>query len=462
MMGPLHEVRPRYHGGSLSDVLPSALAVLGVSAAAAPATRAGRPGPLDPLALADPLGLTGPLAGVRRIAVLLVDGLGWHQLPVAAPYAPTLADLAVRFGRPLTSGFPSTTPTSLVSFGTGAAPGVHGVLGFRVNVPGTDRLLTHIDWPGSPAAGPGFPGGGPASPVGGHRPGGSWPTTDVPAAPDRPPGAVPGPADRPPGEPPGPSGTVPAGDPEPRHWQPLPTQLERARAAGVAVTVVSRPEFATSGLSLAAYGDVGHRGAAEADTLVREMLAALTSGDGPTLVYGYHPDVDRHGHLGGVGSADWCAAVAVVDAMVDRLVAGLPSDAALLVTADHGQLDIPPEARFDLDTDPRLRAGVRVVAGEARVRYLHTVPGATADVLATWSEVLGTAARVVTRDELVAAGWFGPVPEAHLRRIGDVAAVCLGTSAVVASVESPIEAGLVALHGSSTSTEMTIPLLVVR
>ena len=129
---PLDLVRPRYFGGSLSDVLPSALAVLGVAGA-------------------DPLGLTAQLAGVRRIAVLLIDGLGWYQLPIAAPYAPTLTDLAARYGRPLTCGFPSTTPTSLVSLGTGAAPGAHGVLGFRVNVPGTDRVLTHIDWSGSPA-----------------------------------------------------------------------------------------------------------------------------------------------------------------------------------------------------------------------------------------------------------------------------------------------------------------------
>lgn len=156
MTDPLQVVRPNYFGGSLADVLPSALAVLGVDRS-------------------DPLGLAGQLAGVRRIAVLLVDGLGWYQLPAAAPYAPILTDLTGRYGRPLTCGFPSTTPTSLVSLGTGAAPGAHGVLGFRINVPGTDRVLTHINWPGAADDGPDFPGGGPGSPLGGNRPRGSWP-----------------------------------------------------------------------------------------------------------------------------------------------------------------------------------------------------------------------------------------------------------------------------------------------
>ncbi|PMR58082.1 alkaline phosphatase family protein [Verrucosispora sp. ts21] len=378
----LAPVTPEYGGRSLADVLPSALAVLGV------------PGGADLLGLAD------ELAGVRRIAVLLVDGLGWHQLPIAAPYAPTLAGLTATTGRPLTCGFPSTTPTSLVTLGTGTASGAHGVLGFTLRVPGTDRVLNHIEW------------------------------TD---------------------------------DPPPMRWQPVTTALQRARAAGVAVTVVSRPEFGGSGLTVAANRGGDYRGAAGVDALAATMLAALTAGTGPTLVSGYHPDVDRHGHLSGVDSVPWRTAVTDLDALLARLVDGLPSDAALLVTADHGQLNVPAEHRFDLDTDPRLTAGLQVVAGEPRVRYLHVVPGATEDVRAAWSQVLGPAARVLTRDEAVATGWFGPVPEEHLRRIGDVVVVCNDTYAVLASrSESPMLSRLVGFHGADTAAEMTIPLLVVR
>ncbi|MFI7427148.1 alkaline phosphatase family protein [Micromonospora sp. NPDC049836] len=380
--GPLEPVAPRFGGGSLADVLPSACALLGV------------PGAVDLL------GLHPRLAGVRRIAVLLVDGLGWYQIPTAAPYAPTLAGLAATAGTPVTSGFPSTTPTSLVSLGTGTPAGAHGVLGFTVRVPGTDRVLSHIEW---------------------------------------------------------------RGDPEPLRWQPVATWYERARAAGVAVTVVSRPEFAGSGLTLAANRGGDYRGAADADALAVRMLAALAAGSGPTLVSGYHPDLDRHGHLSGVDSAPWRLAAATVDRLLARLVDGLPPDAGLLVTADHGQLDVPAGHRFDLDTDPRLRAGVRVVAGEPRVRYLHVEPGAEADVVAAWSAVLGRAAWVTTREEAVATGWFGPVPEEHLARIGDVVVVCRDTYAVLATrSEPPMASRLVAYHGSDTAAEMTVPLLVLR
>ena len=123
---------------------------------------------------------------------------------------------------------------------------------------------------------------------------------------------------------------------------------------------------------------------------------------------------------------------------------------------------MPAEHRFDLDADPRLRAGVEVVAGEPRVRYLHTVPGARDDVVAAWRAVLGPAAWVATREEAVAAGWFGPVPAAHLSRIGDVVVACHDAYAVLATRTEPdTVARLVAFHGSYTAAEMRIPLLVV-
>jgi hypothetical protein len=380
----LVQVPPRYGEANLTDVLPGVLAALGV------------PGPPDPL------GLAGQLAGVRRVAVLLVDGLGHGLLAAAAPVAPTIADVvAGRLGslRAITAAFPSTTPTGLATVGTGAAPGAHGLLGFFVNVPGTSRVLNHTDW---------------------------------------------------------------GDDPDPYRWQPLPTQFQRAAEAGVAVRVLSRPEYAGSGLTRAVYRGAAYGSAPDPDLLAELMLAALAA-DPPALVYGYHPDLDKAGHRWGLASDRWRTAASDVDRLLTRLVAGLPPDAALVVTADHGQLDVPAEARVDLDADARLRAGVRVVAGEPRVRYLHTDPGATADVLAAWRGVLGAAAWVATREEAVAAGWFGPVAPAHLGRIGDVVVACTGRHAVLAGGSEPAEVSqLVAYHGSWTAAEMIVPLLVIR
>jgi Type I phosphodiesterase / nucleotide pyrophosphatase len=376
--GAFAVTRPEYGTGSLADLLPSVSALLGVPGAD------------------DVLGLRESLDGIRRIAVLLVDGLGAHQLPLLRPYAPILDDLA---GRTLTSGFPSTTPVSLVTLGTGVPPGAHGVLGFTVRRP-DGRVLNHIFW---------------------------------------------------------------SDDPDPMEWQPVPTRFARAAAAGVAVTTITRPEFEGSGLTVSANRGGTFVGAADADALAASMLRALGGGDGPALVYGYHPDLDQAGHLAGVDSEAWRDAARGVDRLLDRLLTGLPPDTALLVTADHGQVNIPYAQRFDLGVDPVLKDGLVGVAGEPRVRYLYTAPGARDDVMAAYRSVLGSSAWVLTRDEAIDGGWFGPVSAEHRDRIGEIVVICLDRAVVLASGwEPPAVASLIGFHGSVTAAEMTIPLLIGR
>jgi hypothetical protein len=379
--GALALVSPAYGKGSLADLMPSVSAVLGVPGAA------------------DVLGLAQHLDGVDRVAVLLVDGLGAYQLPVAAPHAPVLADLAAGGGghaATLTAGFPSTTPVSLVTIGTGALPGVHGVLGFTTRRP-DGRVLNHIQWDDNP---------------------------------------------------------------DPRSWQPVPTCFETAVAAGVPVTLVNKPEFEGSGLTVAAHRGAVFRGASNGAEVASGMLAALSA---PGLVYGYHPDLDHFGHQDGVDSDSWRKAAAGVDALLDQLVHGLPPRSALLVVADHGQLNVPPDGRVDMAGIPSLSAGVVGVAGEPRVRYLYPAPGAVDDVVAAWREVFGVSAWVLTREEAIDRGWYGPVPAEHLGRIGEVVVVCRERAVALAGGWEPAPAGrLVAYHGSVTAAEMTVPLLVAR
>jgi hypothetical protein len=368
--------------GSICDVLPAAAALLGV------------PGAVDRVAV------TESVAGqVDRVAVVLVDGLGWHLLPELAGSAPLLASvLAGGVGRmsELTCTFPSTTPSSLVSLGTGAQPGEHGILGFTLNVPGSDRVLTHIQW---------------------------------------------------------------RDDPPHAEWQPLPSWFERLTQCGVAARAVLPAFFMGSGLTDAAYRGADFRPVHPDDDYAQQAIDELRGA--PGLVYGYTADLDTAAHVFGIGSPHWHEAATRVDALLTRLVEALPANAALLVTADHGGLNVPPQARVDLDTDPRLGAGIRVVAGEPRVRYLHTEPGAAADVQATWSGLLNGRAEVYSREQAVATGMFGPVDPRHLARIGDVVVICTGDAAVLATKHEPPEAArLIGFHGGATAAEMAIPLIV--
>src|SRR5579884_2869973 len=74
---PLRPASPplRSPMGSICDVLPAAAALLGVHGGV------------------DPLGLSESVGEVRRVAVVLVDGMGWHLLPMLTADAPLLASV---------------------------------------------------------------------------------------------------------------------------------------------------------------------------------------------------------------------------------------------------------------------------------------------------------------------------------------------------------------------------------
>lgn len=380
---------PAYGSATLADVLPGVLTALGVPPA--------RPQPGAADLPADPLDLETALRGARRVAVLLVDGLGADLVRAHPDQAPVLNALLSPVGD-LQAPCPSTTPVSLTTLGTGLPPGSHGVLGFVTDVPGEDRALTHTHW------------------------------TD---------------------------------DPDPDTWQARPTAFQQLAAAGVDSTVVGPYAFAGSGLTKAAYRGARYTSAVSPGDLAAMTGHALAAAD-RTLVYGYHAELDLTGHVRGVDSDSWRNQLAVVDAMVGQVVDGLPADAALLVTADHGMLDVPHDTRLDIDEEVELQEGVRLLAGEPRARYVHAREGSAADVLATWQGVLAHRAWVVSREEAVDSGVFGPVDAALAARIGDVVALARGSWAFTATRREKVPSMLAAYHGSLTATELAIPLLLAR
>ncbi|MEW9553167.1 alkaline phosphatase family protein [Nonomuraea sp. NPDC050783] len=303
-------------------------------------------------------------------------------------------------GRTLTAGFPSTTVTSLCSLGTGLPPGEHGMLGMTLAVPGTGHLFNCLRW------------------------------------------------------------TLPGGlSMDPEQWQPAPTVHQRAVLAGVRPSYVAPAEFEGTGLTRAVHRGLRYLAAETVDERIARAHEALREPRAHVTVY--YGDLDTAGHLTGWGSAGWLSRLAVVDDMARRLAEGLPPGSALYVTADHGMVNAT--AKLDVEQEPELMAGVALIGGEARARHLYTEPGAAADVLEAWAETLRGRAWVVSRQEAVESGWFGPrVRDAWLERIGDVVAAPRDGLVLLAPSRHPVEARFIGYHGSLTPAEQNVPLLEVR
>jgi hypothetical protein len=195
---------------------------------------------------------------------------------------------------------------------------------------------------------------------------------------------------------------------------------------------------------------------------VGERISAVVQacGDPGSLTYVYEGELDSTGHRSGSRSWAWDHQLAMVDSFALRLREALPEHVGLVVTADHGMVDISPEGRLDIDEHPELLDGISLFGGEARFRHLYCDAGAVTDVVAGWRGQMGADAWVVTRDEAIDEGWFGGV-DLHVRpRLGDVMVASRGDVAVVSTSRFPHEARLVGLHGSLSSDEMLVPLLV--
>lgn len=251
-----------------------------------------------------------------------------------------------------------------------------------------------------------------------------------------------------------------SGAAEPRRWQRRPGLLGYAAEQGRTVHSVGPVAFAGSGLTEAALSGSTYVGAEALDDRVDATLRLLRGG--PGLVYLYWGHVDKVGHQHGWRSAEWGDALAEADAELGRLARSVPPGTVLLITADHGMVDVDPHRLVDVAGDPSLRTGVELVAGEPRAVHVHALPGTASQVADRWRDRLGDAAVVLERADAVAAGLFGAV-DPHVEPVlGDVVVAATGTSGVVDSrTQTPHSLLLRGMHGSLTAGEMEIPLFVV-
>ncbi len=247
---------------------------------------------------------------------------------------------------------------------------------------------------------------------------------------------------------------------EPTDWQLRPTVFEQLRGSRVRPTVISVAEYADSGLTNASLR--GARFLAGASIGERcELAARVCRESGNQLVYLYHAELDEAGHRHGCASEAWLEQLEELDSAFAQMLQQLPDDIGVLVTADHGMVDIPRENYRELAAE-RLD-GVAAIAGEPRLRHLYLADSserAARELSHRIGEVTAEDAVVCTRAEAIAAGWFGPAidPRAEAR-IGDVLVAATAELTYHAPGTPESKRRMIGQHGSITDAETLVPLL---
>jgi len=361
---------------NVTDVLSGAVGALGIDL----------PG-LDTARSRDRLAL--PTA--QRTIVVLVDGLGFHNLAARSGHAPFLRGRMADRPDPIRTVSPSTTSAAVTAVGTGLPPGQTAMAGYSLRDPATGAPFNLISW-----------------------------NTDLRA----------------------------------EDWQRQATIGEKLLAAGRELAVVQPAKFLGSGLTNAAWRGGGP---VVGETLEERVDGAVKALQWTDLVYLYWGDLDRVGHQRGWSSEHWIAELEMLDAEIGRLARIAPPGTLILITADHGMIDV--EDRIDIASVPDLAEGVDLIAGEERAVQAYTSqPEAVAQ---RWRDYLGDRAVVYTKREWIASGLLGQVTDQTAGAIGDVVAFAGGRLGIGDSrFMSAGALSITGLHGSLTDEEMEVPCLV--
>lgn len=403
-------VRPAYDGRSFSAIPRSIAGLLGCGTVALAAET-----------------LDGLPQRYRAVVLILVDGFGWRFFQRYADGYPALQRF-LRHGvaTRLTSQFPSTTTTHITCLHTGLETGQSGLYEWNVYEPALDTIITPIlfSYAGATA-----------------------------------------------------SDQLKSAGMDPARLYPAQTIYPGLAEAGIASTILSHREYTPSTFSDAMYrgatAAMGFRTLPEALVNLRELLAER---QGPAYYHLYFDRFDGLCHKYGPNSPQAEAELDTFLTALERVffarLGRAQGDTLVIVTADHGEVEVDPASTIYLNTDPRF-AGIErylkrdrkgkllVAAGAPRDFFLHVHAEMLDEAQAFLAERLAGTAVVYRTADLIAAGFFGrrsPEP-AFLARVGHLVILPYVGETVWWFEKDRFEQGFFGHHGGLTSQEMEIPFL---
>jgi hypothetical protein len=303
----------------------------------------------------------------------------------------------LKSSKSLFSGFPTTTATSLASFATGKQSGEHAFIGYRVFDREVSKPINLLNDLGAE-----FP---------------------------------------------------------PQKYQDLRTISEQAAEAGKNVLTVGPGEYEASGFTQATMPASKYLAA---KTLQERFEIARAEISKPgALVYLYIPELDQLAHRFGTQSQNWLNTIEDLDSVLSAFTKSLPKSAGVILTADHGVIDVAQTSHLYLEQFESM-SDLAMIGGDPRVGFLYFDSGV--DLVAkreALQEDLGSLVEVVTVQELVDAGWYQPLSQAAQKVAPDLVLLPKGNRVVYHREFAKVKSmSMIGQHGGMSKAEWEVPLLV--
>lgn len=334
------------------------------------------------------------LPKVKSACVILVDGLGASNIQFRAGHAPTIAN-QLKIDGSITCGFPSTTVSSLASFSTGLRSGQHGMVGYQVLDRASKQQINLL--------------------------------TGIPSVESA------------------------------KIWQPKSTVSESATELGIEVFFIGPAEYENSGFTNATMRSAQY---VAAKTIEQRFQAAhkLLTSNKSCLIYLYVPELDQKAHAYGFKSSQWVEKLEDLESALKKLLQTTARNIGVLLTADHGIVDVPQENHIYIDEMDL--SGLEYVGGDPRVLFLYLDADQVQAQKQQLQNFCGKRAYVAERSELIDAGWFGGVEPFALERMPELFLISMGETALYhRGFAKPKNLQMIGQHGSVSSDELNVPLL---
>lgn len=338
------------------------------------------------------------LRASKRSIVVMVDGLGSQNLKAGAGHAPTLQQ-ALNRSKPISCGFPSTTATSLTSFGTGLTAGQHGFVGYKLLDRSSGKSFNLLN---------------------------GWDSVATAEA-----------------------------------WQPNETIAQRAIAEGVNAFFIGPKAYEGSAFTAAIMRGTEYLAGKTIADRFDQASKLLASHKDSFICYLYVPELDQVAHAQGAASNKWLTELEELDSQVRQLSSRLGKSDGLILTADHGIVDVPAHKQVYLDAIDVDWSRVREVAGEPRVNFIYlNDPEIANEFASALQEAIGDVGLALTRAAVIDAGWYGKAAQVAIERMPDIFVLATKNVAFYHRGYAPAASlNMIGQHGGLSSAEMTVPLL---
>ncbi|NMG73968.1 alkaline phosphatase family protein [Aromatoleum diolicum] len=341
----------------------------------------------------------------RKLVFILIDGLGDTFLQRFGAGSTLLAHRQRR----LTSVFPSTTASAVTTTLTGLAPTTHGLTGWFIH----DRRF-----------------GGVIAPL---------PMIRRAGGPVRGPLALP-------------------------RLFPYRTLFQRRKRSSIFVSPENLAYSPYSFRHSRGAQVLPYRGIQGMNDAIVTALGAIDGKGG--YVHAYYPVFDALSHTHGCTADEVVAQFRRIDTAFAQLLERLRgSGTDVVVSADHGFIDSPPEQQVHLDAYPAVRRLLSApLFGERRAAFCAVRAGAEGDFQAFADEVLAGKAVLIRSQDLFESGLLGP-GKAHRRlseRIGSHTLLMESGWTICDHVPGEHRHSMIGVHGGLSPEEMWVPLICAR